>query len=65
MNVQLNRRAALQAGAALAGASLLPAWAQTQEGVRDDVGKTSKWTKLVPAEQVEQAAATQYTQMTR
>ena len=34
MNVQLNRRAALQAGAALAGASLLPAWAQTPPTLR-------------------------------
>ena len=51
-------------GLLVAGAAA-PAWAQNQEGVRDDVGKTSKWTKLVPAEQVEQAAATQYTQMTR
>ena len=51
-------------GLLVAGATA-PAWAQSQEGVRDDVGKNSKWTKLVPAEQVEQAAATQYTQMTR
>ena len=34
MNVQLNRRAALQAGAALAGASLLPAWALTPPTLR-------------------------------
>lgn len=51
-------------GLMVAGAAV-PAWAQGQEGVRDDVGRNSKWTKLVPAEQVEQAAATQYTQMTR
>jgi predicted Zn-dependent protease len=35
----------------------------TDEGVRRDVGKESKFTKLVPAEQVEQAAAQQYAQM--
>jgi predicted Zn-dependent protease len=36
-----------------------------QDGVRDEVGKTSRLAKLVPAEQVEQAAAAQYAQMTR
>jgi predicted Zn-dependent protease len=46
----------------------LPALAQQgqanlDEGVRRDVGKESKFTKLVPAEQVEQAAAQQYAQM--
>lgn len=57
----------LLAGGALGAA--LPALAQTQgqasldEGVRRDVGKESKFTKLVPAEQVEQAAAQQYAQM--
>jgi predicted Zn-dependent protease len=53
-----------------AGASVaLPAWAQADtldaEGLRRDVGKESKFTKLVPAEQVEQAAAQQYAQMLR
>lgn len=33
------------------------------EGVRRDVGKESKFTRLVPAEQVEQAAGQQYAQM--
>ena len=51
----------LAAGALAPGAAL----AQDAEGVRGDVGKTSKWTKLVPAEQVEQAAAAQYSQMKR
>ena len=39
------------------------AWAQ--DGVRSEVGKTSSFTKLVSAEQVEQAAAEQYGQMKR
>jgi predicted Zn-dependent protease len=58
----------LLAGGALGAA--VPALAQQQsqatnldEGVRRDVGKESKFTKLVPAEQVEQAAAQQYAQM--
>ncbi|PIM54802.1 peptidase M48 [Roseateles chitinivorans] len=42
-------------------AALTPAWAQ--EGV--DVGKQSRFTKLVSAEQVEAAAQQQYTQMMR
>ncbi|GAB4034895.1 MAG: M48 family metallopeptidase [Rubrivivax sp.] len=48
-------------GLLLAGAAT-PLLAQ-DEGVRGDVGKTSKFTKLVPAEQVERAAAAQYAQM--
>jgi predicted Zn-dependent protease len=64
----LHARRRLAAGAALA--SVLPAsvLAQTpaeEEGVRAQVGKESKFTKLVPAEQVEAAAGQQYTQMTR
>jgi predicted Zn-dependent protease len=47
----------LLAGSALAG----PAWAQ--EGVQGDVGRTSRFTKLVSAEQVEGAAAQQYLTM--
>lgn len=47
----------LLAGSALAG----PAWAQ--EGVQGDVGRTSRFAKLVPAEQVEGAAAQQYLAM--
>jgi predicted Zn-dependent protease len=54
--------AALLAGGTGAG------WAQQQrepEGVRGDVGGTSRFSKLVPAEQVERAAAQQYAQMMR
>ncbi|MBK1689880.1 M48 family metallopeptidase [Rubrivivax gelatinosus] len=47
------------AGVAIAGPAL------AQEGVRGDVGSESKFTKLVPAEDVEQAAAQQYEQMLR
>jgi predicted Zn-dependent protease len=57
---------ALLAGGAAAAA--LPAWAQqnaADEGVRRDVGNESRFTKLVPAEQVESAAAQQYAQMLR
>jgi predicted Zn-dependent protease len=51
----------------MAASVLLPgaAVAQSGDGVRGDVGKTSRFAKLVPAEQVEQAAAAQYQQMTR
>jgi predicted Zn-dependent protease len=56
--------------ALLAGATALPgtsAWAQDKasanEGLRKDVGKESRFTKLVPAEQVEAAASKQYAQM--
>jgi len=46
----------------LAGSALtLPAWAQ--EGVSGDVGRSSRFTKLVPAEQVEGAAGEQYQTM--
>jgi predicted Zn-dependent protease len=51
---------------ALLAAAALPALAQSNaadEGVRRDVGKESKFTKLVSAEQIEQAAAQQYAQM--
>ena len=48
--------------AGLAALGAAPAWAQ-REGV--DVGKNSGFAKLVPAEQVEQAAAQQYLQMQR
>jgi predicted Zn-dependent protease len=48
-------------GALLAGAAG-SALAQA-EGVQGDVGRTSRFTQLVPAEQVEQAAAAQYAQM--
>ena len=60
--------ALLAAGGA---AAALPAWAQQPNvqpdaaaaRLRRDVGKESKFTKLVPAEQVEAAAAKQYAQM--
>ena len=51
----------------LLASAALPVWAQqkapTDEGVKRDVGKESKFTKLVPAEQVEAAAQKQYAQM--
>jgi predicted Zn-dependent protease len=47
------------------GASALAAPAAAQDGVREDVGKESRFTKLVSAEQVEAAAAQQYAQMMR
>jgi predicted Zn-dependent protease len=54
-------------GRRLFGAALLAGAgsAIAQDGVRSDVGKESKFTKLVPAEQVEAAAAQQYQQMLR
>jgi predicted Zn-dependent protease len=48
----------------LAGAALVPS-VFAQDGVAQDVGKTSRLAKLVPAEQVEAAAAQQYAQMMR
>lgn len=63
-------RCALHARRRLAGGvlvgSLLPGavLAQEPEGVRAEVGKESRFTKLVPADQVEQAAGQQYAQMT-
>jgi predicted Zn-dependent protease len=48
-------------GALLAGAAGLAAPVWARDGV--DVGRTSKFTKLVSAEQVESAATTQYAQM--
>jgi predicted Zn-dependent protease len=51
----------------LLASAALPVWAQqkaaTEDGVRRDVGKESKFTQLVPAEQVEAAAQKQYAQM--
>jgi predicted Zn-dependent protease len=49
---------------ALAAGAALPALAQG-DGLRGEVGGTSGFAKLVPAEQVEAAAAQQYVQMTR
>ncbi|MDP1899840.1 MAG: M48 family metallopeptidase [Rubrivivax sp.] len=51
----------LAAGAATA---LAPA-AFAQDGVRGDVGRNSRFTKFIPAEQVEAAAAQQYQQLQR
>ena len=50
---------------AAAGASALAGPAFAQEGVQGDVGRTSRFTKLVSAEQVEAAAAQQYQTMLR
>jgi predicted Zn-dependent protease len=54
-------------GRRLFGAALLAGAGRAfaQDGVRSDVGQESKFTKLVPAEQVEAAAAQQYQQMLR
>lgn len=51
--------------AAASGAVLLPQPALAQDGVKGDVGRESKMTKLVSAEQVEQAAFQQYGQLKR
>jgi predicted Zn-dependent protease len=51
-------------GLLASGALAAPAWAQqAEEGVRGDVGRTSRLAKLVPAEQVENAASQQYLSM--
>jgi predicted Zn-dependent protease len=47
------------------GAAALAGPARAQDGVREDVGRESRFTKLVSAEQVEAAAAQQYAQMLR
>ena len=58
-------------GGLLAGGVATSAWAQqppapgTADGVRSDVGRESRFTKLAPADQVEAAAAQQYLQMTQ
>lgn len=53
-------------GQALAAGTLLPgAVLAAEEGVRSDVGRESRFTKLVPAEDVEAAAAEQFLQMKR
>lgn len=52
----------LVAGGAAAG-GVPPAWAQ--QGLHSDVGGSSRFTKLVPAEKVEAAALQQYRQMLR
>jgi predicted Zn-dependent protease len=51
----------------LAAGSVLPTsvFAQDEEGVRGEVGRTSRMAKLVPAEQVERAAQQQYLQLQR
>jgi predicted Zn-dependent protease len=50
----------LMAGAG--GVALAP-WSIAQDGVRGDVGETSRLAKLIPAEQVEGAAQQQYQQL--
>ncbi|MBL8305869.1 MAG: M48 family metallopeptidase [Rubrivivax sp.] len=52
----------LLAGSALAG-SAFAQQPQPQEGVQGDVGRTSRFTKLVSAEQIEGAASQQYLSM--
>ena len=52
----------LLAGAAFAGGAAAQQ-PQPQEGVQGDVGRTSRFTKLVSAEQVEGAASQQYVSM--
>jgi predicted Zn-dependent protease len=52
-------------GSALLGATLLPTALWAQDGVQGDVGRQSKFTRLVSADQVEQAATQQYGQMKR
>lgn len=59
----LHRRRRLAGG--LLATGLLPASVLAQDGVRGDVGSESKFSKLVPAEDVEKAAAQQYNQMKR
>jgi predicted Zn-dependent protease len=50
---------------AVGGASALGGPAFAQEGVQGEVGRTSRFTKLVSAEQMEAAAAQQYQSMLR
>jgi len=57
--------ALLASGAATAMPTLAQQPQAADSGVRGDVGKESSFTRLVPAEQVEQAAAQQYAQMKR
>jgi predicted Zn-dependent protease len=57
--------ALLAGGAGLVVPALAQQAATADAGVRADVGKESTFTRLVPAEQVEQAAVQQYAQMMR
>jgi predicted Zn-dependent protease len=50
---------------AAGGAALLAMPARAQQGLQADVGKTSSFTKLVSAEQIEAAAVQQYRQVLR
>jgi len=62
----LHRRRRLAFGLLTAGAGgAFPAWAAEGDGEGVDVGKRSSFAKLVPAEQIEQAAAQQFVQMQR
>jgi predicted Zn-dependent protease len=57
---------AVMAGVAGAAAgSWLPGAALAQEGIRNEVGRESRFTSLVSADQVEQSAGQQYGQMKR
>lgn len=57
------RRALGTLGGGLTLAALAPAAALAQDGVRGEVGRTSRMTGLVPAEQVEAAAAQEYAKL--
>ncbi len=61
----LRRRTLLGGFAGLGALAATPGWAQGGEpqGVRDEVGRTSRFAKLVPAEQIENSASQQYRQM--
>jgi predicted Zn-dependent protease len=54
-----------RAGAWATGALLLPGALHAQDGVRADVGRESRFTNLVSAEEIERAATTQYGQLKR
>ena len=53
------------AALAMSGAATAQASAEAEAGVRGDVGGTSRAARLIPAEQVEGAAAQQYLQLMR
>ncbi len=62
-NCHEGRRRVLFSGLLALGTVATPSLAQTREGV--DVGEKSRFTKLVPAEQLEAAGAQQYQEMLR
>ncbi len=57
----IDRRRFVALAAAAAAAAVAPA--RAQDGVRGEVGGTSRFAKVIPAEQVEQAAGQQYQQL--